>query len=83
MQPHTKHQQDNANFRQLGHKILIRHKTRGERANGDTRQQITDKHGTSEPVCDRAEYEGKTETNDKDRDKGASMRHGLLIPYSR
>ena len=75
MQAHSEHQQDDADFGELIGSALVSDKARGEWADGDAREQITDQRWQPQALGHEPETQGKYKAKDQGRDERGRMRH--------
>ena len=77
MQADAEHQQDHADFRQLGGERLVGDEARRERPHRDTRQQIADQGRNPQAMRKRAEHESQHEAGDDGGDEGRVVHEGV------
>jgi hypothetical protein len=69
VQPHAKHQQHDADLRQLGGHVDVGHKTWRGRTNQNARQQVTHQRRHLDPLRDESEDQGDAETGGNGSDQ--------------
>jgi hypothetical protein len=75
MQSNAEHQEDHADLGELVRNPLVGDIARGERADEDAGDEITDKRGKPQPLCQHAEAECEHQRNHDRRDQRSVMRH--------
>ena len=78
VQADTEHQQDHADFGELGGEVGIGDESRRERADRDARQQVADERRQAHSRGEKPEGECEHETDSDERDEFGFVWHGAL-----